>query len=288
MNNVDVAINVYGKPFQTAVTLFSLVKHSGQHINKIYFIKEAKQPAESDFQFIYDRLRDKLVTYTPKHWLWVNQVDTRSLRDESYRLSVRYQFAWEKSDRDYLYITHNDVLYEGDILGALLANIDDGIGIGRIGQCWNCPAFAASRCNGDKYLTYRPPYEEVLALAARFPPPRGKYEQLVDRANAWPLPECRLNEWVALINMRLARPITMPIGDCSPFGAMTLDIGTQWFRDVSLRGHSLKNYDFESIAKHAWALEGSNGHSALFDSRLYDSSEEVAKEKLAHDFGFDS
>ena len=41
---VDVAINVYGKPYQTLATLKTLMLHSGKHIDKIYFIQESKQP----------------------------------------------------------------------------------------------------------------------------------------------------------------------------------------------------------------------------------------------------
>ena len=39
-NKVDVCINVFGKPWQTLCTLKSLMKHSGDKIDKIYFIKE--------------------------------------------------------------------------------------------------------------------------------------------------------------------------------------------------------------------------------------------------------
>ena len=37
---VDVAINVFGKPAQTALTLFSLLAHSGRWIDRIYFVEE--------------------------------------------------------------------------------------------------------------------------------------------------------------------------------------------------------------------------------------------------------
>jgi hypothetical protein len=40
MEIVDVIINVYGKPWQTICTLKSLIKHSGNHIDKIYLIEE--------------------------------------------------------------------------------------------------------------------------------------------------------------------------------------------------------------------------------------------------------
>jgi hypothetical protein len=286
MGRVDVAINVYGKPFQTAVTLLSLVKFSGDHLGKIYFVIEPKQPRDEKFQFIFDLLGPGVVQHTPRHWLWVNPAEAARYGDDDYRRSIRYQFAWEESDADYLYITHNDVLYTGDIVGALVENIGDCVGIGLVGQCWNCPAHAGGLCSGDKYLDYRPSYDEVLDLARRHPPPRGAdYGAYIDEANPWPLPECRLNEWVALVSMKLARPLTVPVGDAPPFGAMGLDIGTQWFRAMSLKGHCFKNYYFDHLAKHGWASEAGNGHSAMFSDDLYENEEAVAREKLVGDFG---
>jgi hypothetical protein len=39
MKKVDVLIPIYGKPWQTLCTLKSLMRHSGEHIDKIFFIK---------------------------------------------------------------------------------------------------------------------------------------------------------------------------------------------------------------------------------------------------------
>jgi hypothetical protein len=39
---IDVAINVFGKPWQTIVTLRSLLKTNGEHIDRIYIVKEKK------------------------------------------------------------------------------------------------------------------------------------------------------------------------------------------------------------------------------------------------------
>ena len=35
---VDVAVNVYGKPYQTVLSILSLLKYSKNHINNIYII----------------------------------------------------------------------------------------------------------------------------------------------------------------------------------------------------------------------------------------------------------
>ena len=71
---VDVAINAYGKPYQTAITLLTLMKHSQQWINKIYFVEEAKQPEPPNFQFSFDHFGDKIAYYKPNVWLWTNNV----------------------------------------------------------------------------------------------------------------------------------------------------------------------------------------------------------------------
>jgi hypothetical protein len=41
---VDVGLAFYGKPYHTIVTIKSLIKHSGKHIDKIYISRERKQP----------------------------------------------------------------------------------------------------------------------------------------------------------------------------------------------------------------------------------------------------
>lgn len=288
MKTVDVVINVYGKPLQTAVTLLSLMKFSGERINKIYFIEEPKQPRNTDFKFIRELLGDKLIAFTPKHWLWVDQTDFSRLSDADYRRSIRYQFAWEESTADYLYFTHNDVLYENDIVGALLDNIGDHVGIGDIGQCWNCPAFSADLCNSHKYFEYRPDFAELIAIHEKYPTRRNvDYKKFLDPDKPWTLPECRLNEWVALVNLKIAKPETAPFGDAAPFGAMVLDTGTEWFKQMSLKNYKFIHYDVARIAKHAWATGTADGHSALSDKNLYERSEAEAREKLLQSFNLD-
>jgi hypothetical protein len=284
--SVDVAINVYGKPFQTAIALLSLVRHSGQHIGKIYFIEEAKQPARIDFSFIRDLMQDRIEVYRPKYWLWCNQTERDRLGDAGYRRSLRYQYAWEASGADYLFLTHNDVLYEGDIIGDFLSHIGDNVAIGEIGQCWNCPASSAGLCGGDRYLDFRPSTTELEELYAAHPSDRVGWEKFRDDMEPWPLPECRLNEWAALIDLKKVKTETMPIGDAFPFGAMTLDIGTKWFRQMSVKGFTFLHRPIAGLATHGWTL-GGGGHQALFAPEKYDSGERMAFDMLVKDYGLD-
>jgi hypothetical protein len=310
-HKIDVIINVCGKPLQTALTLLSLVRHSGPHIDKIYFIEEnvhaqKKSIFRKSVNLSMDRndlnpnahaklklvLKDHIIQYTPKHWLWVKGADSgRTAIDEDYRLSVRYQYGFEKSDKNFVFITHNDCIYFEDILGALLDNIDENIAIGHVGQCWNCPASWAGKCTSDTYQTYKPDLEEIrqLYLYLATPPRLAKRDVFgVKRSwlSGWPLPECRVNEWCALINLQMARPVTQPSGSATMFGnyhagnLVDHELGVGWFHDVCNLGFRVKHYPIYDHMKHTW------GHPSMSDSSLYINLEEEAKVVLKEEYDF--
>jgi hypothetical protein len=275
---VDVVINVYGKPYQTAVTLLSLLKHSGRHISKLYFIKEKKQPYKATFDSLLRELDGTVEVYRPPFFLWTYPMKylRYALSLKSVRHSIRYQYAWEKSDNKYLFITHNDVFYNDDIIKYYLENIENNIAIGQVGMCWNCSAHYAQLCDGDKYLTFRPAPEEYAQIVLKCPHNRNIINRrFLHKNKPWPLPECRLNEWACMINLDMARQITMPTGKIVPFGTMMLDIGTEWFYEIHQLGYEVKNIPIGNYAKHGWAGSRS-GHDALFDSNQYSEDEKKA------------
>ncbi len=286
--SVDVAVVAYGKPYQTAVSLLTLLKHSGEWIDKIYFVEEKKQPESVDFKFITEKLGDRVIYYKPYFWFWVSRVSKTLQMFRPYRQSIRYQYAWEKTDKDYLLIMHNDMYFTGDLVGEYLKGIGDHTGIGKIGQCWNCPAFSANVCDGDSYTQFRPQYDDVLELSAKYPGARSDiYKEFIDPARPWPLPECRLNEYVALINMSKARNATVPLGKAAPFGVLNvIDIGVEWFADLNNAGHTFANFDYDPFAIHSWVSLKNAGHAALFDKDLYRHEEAVALQCLKDEFGF--
>ena len=98
---IDVCINVYGKPWQTLCTLKSLIKYSGQHIDKIYLIKEREQPYNSDIDFIFKFLKNLIIYIPIKHEFWSTLTN---LTDEKERLAIRYQYGIENSDKKYLFL----------------------------------------------------------------------------------------------------------------------------------------------------------------------------------------
>lgn len=287
---VDVAIQVYGKPYQTAVTLESLARHSRPWINRIFFVEERRQPEPFDFSPLIESMPVPVVRFRPRYWHGDNVFRPPwKLRFTAYRQALRYQYAWETTDQPYLFLTHNDMLYEKDLIGAYLGQIGDAIGIGAVGQCWNCEAHYAGKCVPERQREYRPsPSEFAQLLASTRPGPRRSlYPVLAPGKPAWPLPECRLNEFAALINMRLARGISFPAGPVLPFGATVgVDVGSQWFSQVCQMGFSVHHFDFSAYAKHAWATPGAGGFEAQLDPSLYRSAEERAKALLEQDYGF--
>jgi hypothetical protein len=284
---VDVAINVYGKPYETLVSLKTLMLHSGQHIDKIFFIQERKQPLWcGDFNVILERF-DNLEVFIPKHFLYIYFTDRERYSDEDYRLSIRYQYAWEHTDKDYLFITHNDMLYNADMIGEMLNILKntENDGVGQIGRCSYCPAFHASKCKGSKYLEYDPTYEEVMDLIKKYPHAKPDlHDPLIDKNRPMPLPECRLNEYACLINLREIKSEVIPYGNIDPFGAYVgTDLGTKWFRELIIKGYKFKHFDIYRYCRHGWGKY--LGHETLCNSDYYTRAEDEALEYLEDSLG---
>lgn len=290
--SVDVAVNVLGKPAQTALALFSLLRHSGHLVDRIYFIEEPG-PLNSNFNHAatLTALGERVRHFRPARTNWRYALEPARLGDPAYRHSLRYQYAFEETDKKYLLLIHNDCEFTGDAVGLLLGTIGDATAAGEIGQCWLCPAAMTGVCGPGRYLGYRPDYPQLAALYASIDPARyrRKYteaptRELIERP--WPLPECRVNEFCCLLHMEKARPATCPQGPARPFGAYVdvgdpetgngvLDIGVAWFGDLTHMGHRFAHVPLDGVMLH----EGF-GHKALFDEERYVACEEKALETL--------
>lgn len=294
---VDVAINVFGKPAQTVLSLLSLLEHSGRWIDKVYFIEERAAVNEA---FVHGDIRqalgNRLVHFRPQLMNWRYAVDPSRLGDTGYRHSLRYQYAFEHTDKRYLLLIHNDCEFIGDAVGLLLGHMGENIGVGEVGQCWLCPAAHFGHCGPGRYLEYRPDFAELRALYDALPAEvyRRLYTQEPTEElmrHPWPLPECRLNEYCCLINMEMARPVTCPQGQARPFGAYVdvgnpetgngiLDIGVAWFGDMVRLGHTVGHVSLSPVLRHTVG-----GHKALFAPELYVEQEEKALAILQSRFG---
>ena len=251
---IDVIINVFGKPYQTLCTLKSLMLHSGQHIDKIFLIEELQQPYGEQIDFILNEF-DNVIHYKPNKYCFTpNTYSFGDLNVPENRYCFRYQYGIENSDKKYVFVTHNDILYTGDILGDMLSEVGSSAGIGLIGQCWNCPAFKANLCDGNKYKNYNPTYDDVMVTLSQHTPARyTQFQYLVDRSNPMPLPECRLNEFACLIDRDVCVKECPPVGNSRFFGGYDiLDLGDAWFRDLVLKGYDFKNYDINRTSIHGY------------------------------------
>jgi hypothetical protein len=289
---IDVGINVYGKPWQTLVSLKSLLNVSGQYIDKIFFIEEKVQPYNDDVRWVIDKLDYKNTEYfKPKHHLWIKKTSRFKYRwNADYRNSLRYQYAIENTDKKYLLIIHNDIIFDSDIIKPFLDNIQDCFAIGQIGQCWNCPMFYESICDGFKYNDVKFTYQQAKIATQKYPESRTfRKKELIDKKNPKLMPECRINEWCCLVDMDLYRKMVIPKGNVLPFGGyFRIDIADEWFSGMIKNGYKPKYYDIYQNIRHGYfsnseqiqkingyrlGLSTHNGHSALSNQEKYINEE---------------
>jgi hypothetical protein len=212
---------------------------------------------------------------------------------------MRYQYAFEHAQAPYLFIMHNDVLLKGDLVGAMLREINGAFALGGIGQCWNCPAaredltraagLGGSACSPERYQAYRPDFaglNRLYALARErgvFTRPYWEGWQEHYTREAWPLPECRVNEWGCLVDLRQTRALTLPQGEILPFGAfeacgsVNLDTAVPWFRDLHRRGLLARHFKLDKYLRH-W------GGSFRMTKELHRQAELEAQEILLKAF----
>jgi len=295
MQKIDVCVNVLGKPYQTLITLKSLLKYSSDWIDKIYLIEEPYQPIDYDFYLIQSNLNFKnLIRYQVKHffaWNFRNYPKKEKLiENDDLLYSVRYEYGLKNTDKKYLLIMHNDVLFTDDVVKLYIDSIDDEYaGLGQIGQCWNCPMSSAGVCDGEKLfdnmknLEYD--YNKIMNIFKTHPPARQQSIPMINRNKPLPLPECRLNEYCALINADLYKKNTIPNGNVHPIGGMfleSMDTGIVWFKEMIELGYKFKNINVKILGKnpvytHAYFSKNANGHDSMLYRNSYESDELNAK-----------
>jgi hypothetical protein len=277
MPTVDVSINIFAKPFQTALALLSLLKYSAKHIDCLYLQFEplgSRYDADPPYSIVrYLQAKGyKVIVFQPELWLATDVTDETRLQDEAYRFSLRYQYAFEHTDKKFLFILHNDELFKRDIIGDMLEHIDGAFAIGQLGQCWNCPlrnaelvqaaGLGSLACTPERYQEYKP---DAKALRILYVEAQKRniwarpYLAGLDAhysVSGWPLPECRVNEWGCLVDVEQTKPLTFPQGDILPFGAyeacteVTLDIAVHWFRDLCRKGFFARHFDLSRYINH--------------------------------------
>ena len=300
-SKIDVAIAFYGKPYQTIVTIKTLMLLSKQHIDKIYISRERKQP-HGDYIGIFkimDYFKNdpdvRLVVQYPHHHLGAGAADLeRAKTNTRWRQSIMYQYAFETTDKKYLCIMHNDMLYHRDIIGDMLNEFQQGslnlAGIGSIGQCWSCPAGPdwGNKCNLYKFEKYVPSMEEALEITNMYPTPRQDIQKkVIQEGRVHMLPECRLNEFCALFDVEKYRAETVPNGKIGCFGGGWggIDTGTIWSHDMYKAGYTFRPILLEDYTTHAPFDGTGSGTKAYTSAEIYWNAEEKARQYIEENFG---
>ena len=281
--SVDVALNIFGKPYQTSLSLLSLFRFSEQRIDRVFMQFEPSGSMHDTVspyciaEYVTETIGPRCVVYQPRYWLKFDVVDESRLQDPEYLYSIRYQHGFTHTDKKYLFVMHNDVYFKRDVIGPMLEKINGAFAVGRLGQCWACPAregttvreagLGNTPCDPTRYMEFRPDFtglDSLYRTAARlgvFGRPYWKGWAGFDRERAWPLPECRINEWACLVDVEQTRPHVYPNGPVLPFGAFEqcgetcLDTAVAWFRGLHHRGLFARHMDIDPYLKH-WVGTG--------------------------------
>lgn len=306
---IDVAVNSYRKPESLIYTLLSL-KQSDRHqlIDTIYInddcsndgtIQQYQQTAFLEaMQPIQIKLRTnkkntgygrKIVTpqlfFTQLNKLKLTKANYKQIRRYGFYSSndVRYQWAINQTDKNYLLIIHDDILFKQDICALYLTSITQlaqGAIVGDLGQCWICKEKELATCTPAKV-------NQGIYPNPHFPLTRSDQGALPDFFER----RCRINEWCCLLNVRLARSLKPHyFGNYEDKG----DVGAYWFSEILQRGYHFcdplpTQAQRDTYYHHGW--QGYTGHAVWLAKQQSAEKDIYAREFIIHqlkaDFDFD-
>ena len=305
MKKVDVSVQSYNKPESLIFTLLTLHKYCRDDIDTVWInddqselgvLEKYNNLKESDALFpwkIKTRVNTKRVGWwvsfcygrVPKYASIVfllKRIIWNFYKNKSFFVDLhdfRYQWAIDNTNKDRLLIIHDDVEFLGNVVGVLRASlrgqVEPGIA-GELGQCWRCP-HKEEGCTPSKILNGHRPDQ--------FWPMTKK----IDGDHKW---ACRINEWVVMVNIKVARDIAYSenvfFGNCDDGG----DTGAYWFSRLISKNYSFSDpfmdqNDKNQLFKH-WD-GGVTGHSAWVDQgdgkNKYNSKK--LSDRIYREFGYE-
>lgn len=314
MTKIDVAINSYKKPESLIYTLMTLKKIAGGLIDTVYINDDCSNNSA------FELYTHPAVTEYFKPWKLNVRVNTRNvgikevyvpgyrpryMRSLKFMLSnwrrfyskkyphnredIRYQYALDHTDKNYLMLMHDDVMYLQDVVSLYLKILqsDEKMAlVGELGQCWRCRF--AGICTPQKIMAGELP-SPFWPLT---PSPKTKDISQFNPKESFSR-ECRINEWVSMVNVKNARDITEK--SQSFFGNMYkhADTAAYWFGMLVDLGYKFADPFISTGNKvtdyydHAW--QGHSGHSVWVDQgdgkAKYDGRE--INVRIKQEFGFE-
>ncbi len=299
---IDVAIQSFKKPELLLYTLLSLKAHSASHIDTVWINDDGSNDEAVNFyksnEFAHSLKPWIIVVRKNTHrvgwWYWpVKNMRPKCLsilrriahsfrcfirvgKLKTTRHNIRYQWAIDNTDKQFIFLIHDDVFFKKDLLGLYLEHsntTNQSLSlIGDLGQCWRCGY--QNSCTPKKLMSGIKPSPDW---------PIDTNSQ----SNRWP---CRINEWCCLLSVQAAKTIEAKydvlFGNYENGG----DIGAYWFylAHIESMGFSDPLPDINLRSEYYIHADGGSGHSVWVDQgdgkKVYDANK--IKSMLLDEFGF--
>lgn len=299
---VDVAVQSYMKPELLLRALLSLKRYSAEHIDSVWInddqsdgwvvdayrspeFTQALAPWKIHIRqnhcrmgWWYRPVQNLRPRYMPmrrrlRHW-WngVRKPEFSAVE----RHDIRYQWALDNTEKPFVYIIHDDMVFKGDVVGVYLkaiAHLRRPSVVGELGQCWRCE-WAKQGCTPAEVVRGRLP-------SVNWPASRS------NTAHPWP---CRINEWSALVSVDAAREIEAKHGILFGNYDNKGDVGAFWFAAANQQGFQFTDPLTDASQRMAYYFhgDGGSGHSVWVDQgngkRKYDRKKVIQALYEEHEF----
>lgn len=276
MLKVDVAIQSYKKPESLLYTLMCLKECCGDRIDTVYINDDCSGPGAAG-HYTSAEVLNYFRGWTIRFRQNTRPVRWRRLPVRGYRPSyiapwkyllgmlryllrqgrtlpssddIRYQWALNSTDKEFVFLTHDDVEYGGDVIGLYLDSMSpDTAIVGDLGQCWHCRfGTRPNPCSPQHIMQRKRPWP-LWPLTDSKPGPHRR--------------DCRINEWCCMLRTSAAKDIALKegcfFGNYDDHG----DVGAYWFEQAIRHGYMfsdpLPQQDMRNAYyKHCW--QGHAGH----------------------------
>jgi len=311
MMKVDVAIQSYKKPESLVYTLLSLKKYCGEHIDTIYINDDCsgegviEHYTEPELLSMLAPIKVKVRTnrkpsgYT--HTVVTKEVLFRKNMKRQVQLlghffinrakwysttdDIRYQWAIDRTDKEYIYLIHDDILFFDDVLGLYIekAQGDSNLAIiGDLGGSKRCIfGPCGEKCKPQNIIDGIYPCSDY--------PNMGKktiIHTLLGRYKRY----CRINEWSCLLKVDACHQIAeegVYFGNYESGG----DVGTYWFERIIRRGYGFVDplptkEERKGYYLHWW--QGHEGHDVWVDNGQGkpEYEKDMIVERIFRDFSY--
>jgi hypothetical protein len=284
---VDVAVQSFNKPESLIYTLFSLKKYSGQHIDKIYIdddlsergvVEAYTQKKVVDYMYpikLLVRTNTQKIGYawscnTKSNFRKKNFIEKIQIlmqvpfnRAKFYKNEddIRYQWCINNTDKKYIFVMHDDIKFNGDIVGLYLETFKNNDNVAIVGDLGGSPRCefgpcGTKECNPQKIMEGYRPY--------KYWPITGKPKTFLHKVLGRKSRHCRINEWCCMLDVDKAKVIKEKYGAC--FGNVEGggDTAVYWFEKIVNYGYEFIDPLPNSILRlryylHCW--QGHSGHS---------------------------